>query len=113
MVVNSNDSAGTARVRPANASASKPSTSILMNTGMPWRAINASSVVSGTRMVRVQACPSQPGAPSAARTNAGDAVDTVGLARLSSRSTVPALRPTACGSITTAAIAAVDAAAAP
>ena len=38
MVVNSNDSAGEGRVSPASASASEPSTSILMKAGVPWRA---------------------------------------------------------------------------
>ena len=36
MVVNSNDSAATGCVSPASASASNPSTSILMKDGMPW-----------------------------------------------------------------------------
>src|SRR5713101_5001508 len=95
MVVNSNDSAGGGRVKPASASASKPSTSILMNAGLPCRAQSAWSVVTGTRTVLLQVCPSQPGAPSAAATNAGEAVDTVGLSTLTLSSTVPASRPTA------------------
>jgi hypothetical protein len=48
MVVNSNDSAAGGRANPASASAPNPSTSILMNAGMPWRAIIASRVVTGT-----------------------------------------------------------------
>src|SRR6476661_6794220 len=75
MVVNSNDSAADGRVSPASASASDPSTSILMKAGVPCWTNNASSVVTGTRMVLVQAWPSQPGAPSAALRNASEAVD--------------------------------------
>ena len=60
-----------------------------MKAGTPWRAIRASSVVTGTRTVLVQAWPSQPGAPSAALMKASEAVETVGLSRLSFSSTVP------------------------
>src|SRR5262245_8485563 len=104
MVVNSNDSAGDGRVSPANASASEPSTSILMKAGSPYRVSRPSSVMAGTRMVLVQACPSQPGAPLAARRKSSDAVDTVGLSTLSLKSSIVALRPTATGSIATAAV---------
>ena len=48
MVVNSNDSACTACDSPDSASASKPSTSILMKAGTPCLSISASSVVTGT-----------------------------------------------------------------
>ena len=60
-----------------------------MKAGVPCRAMSASSVVTGTRMVLVHAWPSQPGAPSAASRNASEAVDTVGLSTLSLSSSVP------------------------
>jgi hypothetical protein len=78
----------------------KTSTSILMKAGAPCRDINASSVI-GTRTILFQACPSQPGAPAAARRSHPEAVDTVGLSTLMRSSIVPALRPTATGSIAT------------
>src|SRR4030088_3346372 len=76
MVVNSNDSAAEGRVSPASASASEPSTSILMKAGVPWRVNSASSVVTGTRMVLVHAWPSQPEAPSAALPDTSGGRDT-------------------------------------
>ena len=77
MVVNSNDSAATGRERPASASASKPSTSILMNAGIPCRAISASSVVAGTLIDFVHRCSRQPAASFAAMMNSVEAVETV------------------------------------
>ena len=59
---------------------------------MPCRAISASSVVTGTRIVLVQRWPSQPGAPSAASMKHREAVETVGLSILSFSSIVPSLR---------------------
>ena len=50
--------------------------------GAPCAAISASSVVTGTSMVRSQTWPSQPPAPSAALTKSVEAVVTVGLAEL-------------------------------
>ena len=70
--------------------ASNPSTSILMKVGMPWRAIKASSVVTGTQIVRVQRCASHPGASRAALMNSRDAVETVGLSGLTIRLMDPA-----------------------
>src|SRR5438552_12604448 len=103
MVVNSNDSALTARVNPCNTSSSKPSTSILMKTGAPYSSISASSVVTGTGTDLVQRCVCQPGASRAAPTNARDAVETVGLSTLIIMLVVPAARPTATASIATSA----------
>src|SRR5262245_61088058 len=101
-VVNSNESVGDGQVNPASASASEPSTSILMNAAAPCRKTSVSRVVTGTSIVVVQACPSQPGAPSAALRKGSEAVETVGLSRLRLNAAVPASRPTATGSITTA-----------
>src|SRR4249920_3849366 len=101
MIVNSNDSALTARESPCSASASKPSTSILMKAGTPCLPISASSVVTGTGTDLVQRCVSQPGASRAALTNAGDAVETVGLSTLIITQAVPILPPTAAASIAT------------
>src|SRR6476661_1815931 len=95
MVVNSNDSACTARERPDSASASKPSTSILMNAGTPCLTISASSVVTSTSADSLQRCVSQPGAPSAAATNAGEIDDTVGLSALIRSRALPGCAPTA------------------
>ena len=53
MVVNSNDSAGDGELNPANASASEPSTSILMNAAGPCRKTSVSRVVTGTSIVIV------------------------------------------------------------
>src|SRR5450759_655343 len=103
MVVNSNDSALTARDNPCSASSSNPSTSILMKAGAPCLPTSASSVVTGTGTDLVQRCASQPGAPRAAVTNSGDAVETVGLSALIMRRVVPTLRPTATASIATSA----------
>src|SRR5438477_8588215 len=97
IVVNSNDSVGQGQLNPANASASEPSTSILMNAAAPCRETSVSRVVTGTSMVVVHACPSQPGAPSAARRNASEAVETVGLSTLRLNAAIPASRPTATG----------------
>jgi hypothetical protein len=74
-----------------------------MNAGTPWRAISASRVVSGTSRVLLQAWPSHPRAPCAARKKSSDAVETVGLARLILSVAEPAACPTATGSIVTAA----------
>src|SRR6187431_2358318 len=101
IVVNSNESAGTDCDRPDRASASKPSTSILMNAGTPCLAINASSVVTATSAVSLQRWVSQPGAPCAASTNAGETDDTVGLSTLISMRALPGSRPTASASIAT------------
>src|SRR4051812_33365020 len=98
IVVNSNESALTTRVSPCSASASKPSTSILMNAGTPYLPISASSVVIGTCTDLVQRCVSQPGASRAASTNPDDAVETVGLSTLIVIAVVPTLRPTATAS---------------
>ena len=81
MVVNSNESARTACDRPDSASASKPSTSILMNAGTPCFAISASSVVTssstdlapalglpaGRAIVRPPRTPKRPTTPSDCR----------------------------------------------
>src|SRR6266436_8973313 len=104
MVVNSNDSALTARVSPASASASNPSTSILMKAGLPCLLISASSVVTGTSTDLVQRWVSQPGASRAAPMKAGDAVETVGLSALIIMLVEPATRPTAAASIATSAL---------
>ena len=93
MVVNSKDSAGSGRDRPASTVASKPSTSILAKAGCPCSAISASSVVQGTSTCVSQTWPSQPPAPSAAATKSREAVVTVGLAELTRSVTVPALLP--------------------
>src|SRR6516165_4896099 len=102
MVVNSNDRVGEGRVSPASASDSEPSTSILMKAAAPCRATSVSSVTTGTSMVLLHACPSQPGAPSAALRNASEAVETVGLSTLRLNSSIPALRPIATGTMATA-----------
>src|ERR1044072_1198481 len=93
IVVNSNDSAADGCESPARASASKPSTSILMKAGWPWRAINISSVVIGTRKRLVQAWPSQPGARVAAAMKSPDPVETVGVSILILISREPCRRP--------------------
>src|SRR5664279_5402723 len=103
IIVNSNDSALTAQVRPRSASCSNPSTSILMKAGVPYLSINASSVVMGTATDPVQRWASQPGALCAALTNSGDAVDTVGLSTLIIMAAAPTTRPTATASIATSA----------
>ncbi len=72
-----------------------------MKAGMPWRAISASSVVTGTLMLLSQLCPSQPGAPCEALTKSVEAVDTVGLSVLIRMSISPAEGPTATGSSVT------------
>src|SRR5690349_14461013 len=102
MVVNSKESARTACDRPQSASASKPSTSILMNAGTPYLAISASSVVISTSANSPQCWVSQPGAPSAAATNAEETDDTVGLSELISIRALPGCLPTATTSIVTA-----------
>src|SRR5215472_1485899 len=89
MVVNSNDSAGSGRVRPANTAASNPSTSILANAGSPYSAMSASSVVQGASTVVSHACPSQPPAPAAAATKSAEAVVTVGLVEFTCSVTAP------------------------
>src|SRR5258708_5668898 len=104
MVVNSNDSALTGRDSPASASASNPSTSILMKEGLPCLPISASSVVTGTSTDPVQRWLSQPGASRAAPTNATEAVETVGLSALIIMLVEPAERPTAAASIATSAL---------
>src|SRR5258705_12022879 len=101
IIVNSNDSALTACVSPSSASASKPSTSILMKAGAPYFSISTSSVVSGTGTALIQRCVSQPGASRPALTNSRDAVETVGLSALISIVVVPTLQPTATASIAT------------
>ena len=108
MVVNSNDRALTGLVSPASTSASKPSTSILMKAGVPWRAMSVSSVVTGMRIMRVQRCPSHPGAPSAASTKAADTVEMVGLSTLMRRSARPMDEPTRTGFDHDIALAAVE-----
>jgi hypothetical protein len=90
MVVNSKDSAGRARDRPASTLSSKPSTSILANAGVPNWAISVSSVVHGTSTSASQSWPSQPPAPSAARMKSAEAVETVGLAELIRKASLPA-----------------------
>src|SRR6478736_5852949 len=101
MVVNSNEIACTACDRPDSASASKPSTSILMNAGTPCLAINPSSVVTATSRVSLQRCVCQPGAPCADSTKAGEIDDTVGLSTLINMRVLPGSRPTANASIAT------------
>src|SRR5215203_7161605 len=101
IVVNSNDSARTACDRPDKASASKPSTSILINAGTPCLAISASSVVTSTSTNSLQRWFSQPGALPAAATNADETDDTVGLSELISIRALPGFPPTAAASIVT------------
>ena len=55
----------------------------------------------GTRMRLLQRWPSQPSAPFAAAMNSDDAVETVGLSKLTFNSIVPRSRPTAACSIFT------------
>src|SRR3954471_8908499 len=101
MVVNSNESARTACDKPDSASASNPSTSILMKAGAPCLAISISSVVTSTSANSPQCWVSQPEAPCAASTNAVEAVETVGLSTLISIRTLPGCAPTATASIDT------------
>ena len=106
--MNSKESLGSGRLKPASTVSSKPSTSILAKAGAPCSATSASRVVHGTSMVWSHTWPSQPPAPSAARDEIGRGGGDGGIGRVDPQRQLAGLAPHADSTSVTSLIARVD-----